>query len=83
MLFSEEGISFDGELREFQKGFAILGIETRVPVVSAIINDTFEALSRGKIIPKISKILVFIDSSLNLLSTLSDNKNLKEKLETE
>lgn len=79
-IFPEGGRSFDGKLREFQKGFAILSIETKVPVIPAIINGTFEALPRGKKIPKLSKISVFIDIPINPPYSLNDTEKFKEEV---
>ncbi len=79
-IFPEGGRSFDGKIREFKTGFANLSIETSVPVVPVIIKGTFEALPRSKIIPKFSRISVFIDKSINPPHSFSDADTFKEKI---
>ncbi|MCX8034075.1 MAG: AMP-binding protein [Thermodesulfovibrio sp.] len=79
-IFPEGGRSFDGKIREFKKGFANLSIETGVPVVPVIINGTFEVLPRGKIIPKLGRISVFIDKAVNPPFSLSEIEAFMEEI---
>lgn len=77
-IFPEGGRSFDGKIREFKTGFATLSIETGVYVVPAIINGTFEILPRGKAIPKLGRISVFIDKSVPPPFSLSEAETFRE-----
>ncbi|MEJ5227838.1 AMP-binding protein [Thermodesulfovibrio sp.] len=79
-IFPEGGRSFDGKLRDFQRGFAILSIQTGVPVVPVLIEGTFEALPRGKFIPSITKISVFIGAAINSEKNFSDVEVLVERV---
>ncbi|MFW5831000.1 MAG: AMP-binding protein [Prolixibacteraceae bacterium] len=57
MIFPEGERTKSGELKEFKQTFAILSRELDVPVVPVAINGTFEALPRGKKIPRLFKTL--------------------------
>lgn len=63
-IFPEGGRSFDGEIRELMSGFALLSIEEKVPVIPVIIEGTYKILPRGRIIPRWSKIKLYIDKPL-------------------
>ncbi|MCX7793165.1 MAG: AMP-binding protein [Thermodesulfovibrionales bacterium] len=79
-IFPEGGRSFDGELREFKTGFAILSIEEQVPVVPVIIEGTFKSLPRGRKIPRLSRIDIIIDRPLMPPGGASDAEFLRDKL---
>lgn len=53
IIFPEGTRTKDGQIGEFKKMFAILSKELNVPVVPVAINGAFEALPKGKKIPKI------------------------------
>jgi long-chain acyl-CoA synthetase len=55
-IFPEGGRSIDGNLMTFKKGIGILALEHGIPVVPALIEGTFEALPRGRVRPRFSKI---------------------------
>ncbi len=57
-IFPEGGRSFDGKLMDFKKGIGILAVEHEVPVVPALIEGTFDALPRGAIWPRFTKIKI-------------------------
>ncbi|MEN2985050.1 MAG: AMP-binding protein [Thermodesulfovibrionaceae bacterium] len=77
-IFPEGGRSFDGQIREFKTGFATLSIDTGVPVVPVIIEGTFKVLPRGKVIPRLGKISIFIDNPIKPPITLSEVETFKE-----
>ncbi len=52
IIFPEGTRSYDGNLNEFKKSFAILSKELNVPIVPVAINGAFKALPRGKHFPK-------------------------------
>jgi long-chain acyl-CoA synthetase len=79
-IFPEGGRSFDGEIRELKTGFATLSIETGVSVVPTIIKGTFEALPRGKMVPKLHKIIVVFDRLIIPPSNLQEAENFKEEV---
>ncbi|MBN1968230.1 MAG: AMP-binding protein [Candidatus Delongbacteria bacterium] len=59
IIFPEGTRTHTGEVGEFKKSFAILSRELNVPVVPVAIKGAYDAMPRGKIIPKIfSKIEV-------------------------
>jgi long-chain acyl-CoA synthetase len=55
-IFPEGGRSIDGSLLRFKKGIGILAVEHNIPVVPVLIEGTFEALPRGALRPKLSKV---------------------------
>lgn len=57
-IFPEGGRSIDGNLMEFKKGIGILATEHNIPVVPALLEGTFEALPRGAVWPKITRIRI-------------------------
>lgn len=57
-IFPEGGRTFDGEIMEFKKGIGVLSINNNVPVVPTLIEGTFNALPRGAIFPRFTKIRV-------------------------
>lgn len=63
-IFPEGGRSIDGTPMEFKKGIGILAVEHNIPVVPALIEGTFEALPRGALWPKFSKIRLTIGKPL-------------------
>jgi long-chain acyl-CoA synthetase len=56
LIFPEGGRSSDGKLMDFKKGVGILSTEINIPVVPACIKGTFEALPKGAMWPKFTKI---------------------------
>ena len=52
IIFPEGTRSFNGELGDFKKTFAILSRELNVPIVPVAIEGANKALPRGKIIPR-------------------------------
>ena len=63
-IFPEGGRSIDGSLLEFKKGIGILAMEHNIPVVPLLIEGTFEALPRGALLPRFSKITLTIGKPL-------------------
>ncbi|MCS7187323.1 MAG: AMP-binding protein [Armatimonadota bacterium] len=58
LIFPEGTRSVTGKLQPFKPGLGLLAVETGVPVVPALIEGTFEALPKGRLLPKKSKIRV-------------------------
>ncbi len=58
LIFPEGTRSVTGKLQPFKPGLGLLAIETGVPVVPALIEGTFEALPKGRFLPRKSKIRV-------------------------
>lgn len=52
IIFPEGTRSYDGELNDFKKTFAILSKELNVPVLPVAIDGAFKALPRGNHFPK-------------------------------
>ncbi|MDA3883416.1 MAG: AMP-binding protein [Bacteroidales bacterium] len=52
IIFPEGTRSSDGQLGDFKKTFAILSRELNVPIVPVSINGAYEAMPRGRIIPR-------------------------------
>ncbi|MBF0565053.1 MAG: AMP-binding protein [Nitrospirae bacterium] len=59
-IFPEGGRSPDGTPQQFKKGIGILSSECGVPLVPVLIRGTFEALPRGVMVLRHSKITVTI-----------------------
>jgi len=79
-IFPEGGRSFDGELREFMTGFALLSIETRAPVVPVYIDGPFRILPRGRLIPRKGRIRVYIDKPIVPPPDLKEALYLRESV---
>ena len=52
LIFPEGTRSSDGSLTEFKKSFALLSCALGIPVVPVVIQGTFHALPKGRLIPK-------------------------------
>ena len=52
MIFPEGTRTNDGQLGKFKKAFAILSREMNVPIVPVSIKGAYEALPKGRLIPK-------------------------------
>ncbi len=79
-IFPEGGRSFDGEIRELKTGFALLSIEGNVPVVPVIIEGTYRILPRGRVIPRWSRIRIYIDKPLIPPSDLREAEVFRDSL---
>jgi 1-acyl-sn-glycerol-3-phosphate acyltransferase len=66
-IFPEGTRSFDGKLKEFKKGVAILGYKTGRPIVPCGIIGAYECLPRGAKFPKFSQIKLKIGKPIYLL----------------
>src|SRR5262249_55865562 len=58
LIFPEGTRSVDGTLRTFKPGIGLLGVELGVPIVPCHIHGTFEALPKGKSVPRRAPIRV-------------------------
>ncbi|MGE5893226.1 MAG: AMP-binding protein [bacterium] len=59
-IFPEGGRSMDGGIMPFRGGIGILSSELRVPMVPVRLEGTFEAMPRGRKIPKRVKLTMII-----------------------
>lgn len=58
LIFPEGTRSVTGKLQPFKPGLGLLAVETGVPVVPTLIEGTFKALPKGRLLPRRSKIEV-------------------------
>lgn len=68
-IFPEGGVSKEGRLQEGNPGIGFLALKSGVPVIPAFISGTYEALPKGAIIPKISKIKVVFGKPITFRTT--------------
>jgi len=66
LIFPEGTRSVTGKLQPFKPGLGLLAIETGVPVVPALIEGTFEALPKGRLLPRRSKVRVTFGESVRV-----------------
>lgn len=64
LIFPEGTRSITGELQAFKPGIGVLGIELDVPVVPVHLHGTFEALPKGRSLPRPARIHVRIGPPL-------------------
>ncbi|PIE36170.1 long-chain fatty acid--CoA ligase [candidate division KSB3 bacterium] len=57
VIFPEGARTRDGKLAEFKKSFAILSAELQVPIVPVVIQGAYEALPKGKKMPRFGQTL--------------------------
>jgi len=60
LLFPEGTRSVSGELQAFKPGIGVLGMELDVPVIPVYLRGTYEALPKGRSVPRSAKIRVVI-----------------------
>ncbi|MFA0777547.1 MAG: hypothetical protein PVTTEEND_001261, partial [Candidatus Fervidibacter sp.] len=78
LIFPEGTRSVTGKLQPFKPGLGLLAIETGVPIVPALIEGTFEALPKGRLIPRRSKIKVTFGEPVKVEMLVTDRKVLAE-----
>jgi long-chain acyl-CoA synthetase len=78
LIFPEGTRSVTGKLQPFKPGLGLLAIETGVPVVPALIEGTFEALPKGRLLPRRSKIKVTFGEPLQTEMFVGSRKILAE-----
>ena len=66
LYFPEGGRSTTGEMRAFKSGLGVLALESGAPIVPANISGSFEALAKGKWIPKRHRILVRFGAPISM-----------------
>lgn len=71
-LFPEGTRSFDGRLKEFKRGAALLALKTGRPIVPCAIQGAYEAFPRGVKLPRFSPIKVKIGKPVYLLKESED-----------
>jgi 1-acyl-sn-glycerol-3-phosphate acyltransferase len=71
-LFPEGTRSYDGKLREFRRGAALLAIKTGRPILPCAILGTYEALPRRVKLPKFVPIKVKIGKPQYLMKEFED-----------
>lgn len=80
-LFPEGTRTYDGNLREFRRGAALLALKTGRPIVPCAILGTYEAFPRKAKFPKFAPIKVKIGKPVYLLkefTSVIDDINLQE-----
>ncbi len=75
-IFPEGGVSKEGLLQEGNPGIGFLIKKSGAPVVPAFISGTYEALPKGKIIPKIAKIKVIFGKPM-VFGNMQDSRDKK------
>jgi long-chain acyl-CoA synthetase len=81
LIFPEGTRSVTGKLQPFKPGLGLLAIETGVPIVPTLIEGTFEALPKGKLIPKRSKIKVTFGEPVKVDMFVSDKQMFDDTVE--
>lgn len=79
-IFPEGSVSKEGRLQEGNPGIGFLVRKTGAPVIPAYISGTYEALPKGKIIPKISRIKIIFGSPM-VFHTMHENIDKKDVVE--
>ncbi|MFA0783003.1 AMP-binding protein [Fervidibacter sacchari] len=83
LIFPEGTRSVTGKLQPFKPGLGLLAIETGVPVVPTLIEGTFEALPKGRLLPKRTKVRVTFGEPVKVEMLVTDRKVLGEILPSE
>jgi long-chain acyl-CoA synthetase len=78
LIFPEGTRSVTGKLQPFKPGLGLLAIETGVPVVPTLIEGAFEALPKGRLLPKRTKIRVTFGEPVKVEMLVADRKALSE-----
>jgi long-chain acyl-CoA synthetase len=66
LIFPEGTRSPDRELHPFKPGIGLLGVELGVPIVPCLIEGTFDALPKGRLLPRRRPIRVTFGPRLNM-----------------
>lgn len=93
LIFPEGTRSVTGKLQPFKPGLGLLAVETGVPVVPTLIEGTFEALPKGRLLPRRSKIKVtfgepvrvemFVANKQVAVDTATERRKLYQRLTDE
>ena len=75
-IFPEGAVSKEGRLQEGNPGIGFLVKKTGAPVIPAYISGTYEALPKGKTIPKITRIKIIFGSPMTFHIT---HENVEKK----
>jgi 1-acyl-sn-glycerol-3-phosphate acyltransferase len=67
LIFPEGTRSLTGKLQPFQAGVGFLALKLKVPILPVLIEGTFDALPKGKLLPRRQTIRVAFGSVLNPL----------------
>lgn len=71
-LFPEGGLSYDGKLRDFRRGAALLALKTGRPILPCAILGTYEALPRGAKFPKFLPLRIKLGRPIYLSKEFED-----------
>lgn len=71
-IFPEGGRSFDGKLKEFKRGAALLALKTGRPIVPCAIVGAHQAYPRGALFPRMHPIKIKIGKPVYLLKEFED-----------
>lgn len=78
LIFPEGTRSVTGKLQPFKPGLGLLAVETGVPVVPTLIEGTFEALPKGHLLPKRTKVKVTFGEPVKVEMFVADRKMMAE-----
>ncbi len=73
LIYPEGGRSVTGELQPFKPGLGLLAHEANVPIVPAHISGTYQALPKGRNLPRKSQIRVVFGIPVTCDALQSDN----------
>ncbi len=76
LIFPEGTRSVTGKLQPFKPGLGLLMVETGVPVVPTLIEGTFEALPKGRLLPKRTKVRITFGEPIKVEMLVTDRKVL-------
>lgn len=71
-LFPEGELSYDGKLREFRRGAALLALKSGRPILPCAILGTYEALPRGAKFPKFLPLKIKLGKPIFLSKEFED-----------
>lgn len=69
LIYPEGTRSITGDLQPFKPGLGLLAYETGVPIVPAYIGGTYQALPKGRNLPRKSRIQVIFGEPITLTSS--------------
>ena len=65
LLFPEGTRSTTGEMQAFRAGVGVLAIELDVPIIPVFLRGTFEALPKGKMVPRPNRVNVSVGAPVD------------------
>lgn len=80
VIYPEGTRSLTGEIQSFKRGISLIAQHLELPIVPVHINGTFQALKKGRIIPRATNIKVTFGAPI-LLDKQMSSKQLAQLLE--